>query len=467
KQKIQTNSNDVPNPKSTELIFYPKADGYYYKNSEGVEFTIGGTSIPSGRTQHENTRLEVLDMISKKVLIPGDIYFITDKNVIATSLSEDLLDSSGYYVSKGDKCSQGVLIVDSVGYGSTLSSISIDAIELLEKSITFTGNDAVLAAKDISSAIKDNLGHSNYTAYAKGNIVIIKAIDSGIKKNGKMIMVGGQDGISISVPDTMKGGSENVIMIMPCKYQINDEVTSDNATIPGYISEIFDTKHWVKVTADINAFVGNQQYDITMFDFGNSMIFNCEFHNCSFYSEYDGIMKSKISDCKFIGCSFMNSLILQSSITTSEFFDVQFAGVFNNVNFNNSKFIRTQFHKTIVNLKLTYDDNPVSGSVCAEVDLQGKTETVVGFLPYECFVYMAVASFGSVDEAPEFKIGTSDQDDCIMTAMAGSELLNTRIVLIDGMTYKPSSEDCIPIIIKSDIAQSVKAVCSFKFNFSK
>ncbi len=473
KQKIQREGTTVPTPSVNEVVFYPKIDGYYYKDSHGLEHRIG--------TVQPITLLisEALKLIMSNTLSIGAYYFLSDTKVLLmAATSNSFMPRGSYFMSRAAKA-YCILSVDSVGSPCGLDDITINGISLFNG--TGIGDDldrieivgigrenpivSEMAAR-ISDIINDNSDTSGYSAFSCSSFVCIVCNAVGDGNNGLTINFVNAVNVGISVYAPLQGGSGVNTEIMECIYDI--------AGLPksgvGFLSEIYDCKRNVRVKVDEPTCDDLGRNPILEFDFMNDSITNSRFKNCYNDDETTQMIlyKSTIDKAVFDGVNYEYLLFDSFVISNTKVNNISWSNCLLSQGSLDQSYIDIDLERVdFIGLNFSMDTRLLTGSVyCKSKILSGSDGLIVGFIPADCFVYEAVISFGDLDDDVVIDLGTDDTPDGVLTGNS-TGIKNTKLLKQLSDMSLSMIDDVEPIYLSLDTPASKDVPCSFLFKFSK
>ncbi len=461
KQKIQF-SEDVPSPLGEEFIFYPKSDGYYYKDSKGNEHSVG-SSAPIMLT-----RDDALVLMEGNQLKSGGYYYLTDQHIALIATGNNSFKTEGAYILTKSMQAFGWISIDEILGEGSIGDIVVNGVTLFNEPIVFSGeHEGNDVANFIANAVNNKAEETHFAAFACASFVCIIYTLRDINYNDQFLVVVNPVNISFS-PTYMRGYEDSKTEIMPCIYDINNFTVGENI-LPGFLSQIFDTKR--KVTVEVTEdFVIELGYNpVNQFDFMNPYIINCRFTNIK---PVDKIVRIPIIGiiefCEFANMNFGHNLFVGSNIIRSSFsVDISF-NIFWNNSIRNSNFSNQGFSSMLFEgLTIEYNDSFSNGTSYMRKDMADSTGTICGIIPNDFFIYEAIASFGEFDIGNHAMIGIGEE--ITLFDLSDRELINKKFnhTLNDFDSY--SIEDLLGYVtLQLDNAQSGnRAIFSLLLKFTK
>ncbi len=260
----------------------------------------GGASIIS------QTYSQMQTLISTSALVPGQMYYVTDKNVILTALSSTQLKKEGTYLYTSGKKAWGAFKI--TGTSGNVSSITINGgSNLLTSTQTYANTkqlvrinpgwstapsvdiSLITLAQNIAANLNANSAFSSsYKAYALGTgdtplsgvgslgqgYVIIQAIATGTAVNGYTIAVTASS-LTCSSVIAMQGGVADLSspLLYACKCDCNASTFT--------LLSLYDAQYDNEVAYDEKTIVADVSANFFDFNWNNSLVVNNKLVNCT------------------------------------------------------------------------------------------------------------------------------------------------------------------------------------------
>ena len=280
------------------------------------------------------TYSQVQILVSNNQLTPGELYYITDKNVILTAISNNQFSAKGIYLySHGAKAWGAIQLTD--GTGGSVNTITVNGTNIMSgirtyiastytdrmtrndnihgRNTSFSYNDSLLkTAAGVAANI--NSAQSNYVAYAVRDWIVIQSAASGTTPNGYTISGTGSN-IILGNAISMNGGTANPTN--PISYECNYDFTND------ILYRLFDPIYNNEICQDSN-FQATNGNSILDFNWNQANVYNNRFYNSIIYPNFlDSTSKFYSNEATdiIIGANMLQvaSLVYEQRLKTAEF----------------------------------------------------------------------------------------------------------------------------------------------------
>lgn len=245
---------DIPSPQLTadELAAVQGANA---PNAQNPFATIADVGTGGGGVVGD-TYANISTLKSSNQLVPGSMYYITDKGIYLRALTNNTFAKAGIYEYKRGKKAWGAIQVTSAT-GGNVSAITVNGVNLLTAIINysltvqngyFTSGDfradydrsLQKLVENIVANINAN-GASNYVAYACGSYIVLQAKVVGTASNGFTVS-GTATTVTLGNAIAMSGGENDPSI--PLLYECNYDFEGDKITRlydPTYDNEVVDS----------------------------------------------------------------------------------------------------------------------------------------------------------------------------------------------------------------------------------
>jgi hypothetical protein len=324
--------------------------------------TGGSASIIS------QTHSQLATLILNSTLVPGQMYYDSDKKVILTALSTTQFSSKGIYLYTRGKKSWGAFKI--TGTTGNVSQITVGSDNLLTATQTYAATNQIarvnpggtapnvdISLLTLANAIAANINangsmNTKYKAYAVANgdvptalwgvvtgalgiaYVIIEAVSTGVSLNGSSISVT-SSGLTIASLTAMQGGV--IDLTSPLLYLCTYDFTNDR------LLALYDPLYNNEVAYDDKTVVNDlTSYSTYMFDFNwnNPLVVNNKLTNCTITRNFILAGSSNYSGGMAVMSNFLNYSVFGTNLIIA-----------GEISFNNGRY--GQISQNIVNNAIT------------------------------------------------------------------------------------------------------------------
>lgn len=283
------------------------------------------------------THSQLQTMVAGSLLIPGQTYLISDKNIIIRAATTNSFETSGSYKYTYGKKAWGKISISS-GTGN-ISSLKVNGVEILGSTITYATNTTGYGSRATHSfnvntsafAFRNNIVaainayQSNYRAYNNYGMIIIESATTGTAKNGYNITGTTSGAVNLSNAVALSGGTAD--LTTPKIYDVIYDFTNDK------ILELYDPEFNNRIGQTL-AFQATNGNSILEFCWNDSKVHDNHFFEKIIYKNFLD-STSSIHDCNGEVGAHGNNYLVNSTISNGESFAAEIVGNY----FVNSQYI--------------------------------------------------------------------------------------------------------------------------------
>jgi hypothetical protein len=221
-------------------------------NISSIDFVgsgVSGSNIGDNITETINgditssvskTYAELTSMVSGSTLVPGQTYFISDKNIYVTATTTNQFATEGFYkYTQGRKAWGAIKVSGGFGGSASIDNIMVNGDSIMGSPVNYyteteTWDDRATHPYTIDVSIQKliervayfiNEFQTSYKAYANSNYLVIESTSVGTASNGFDI-TGEVSGITLDNAIQMSGGTND--LTTPKIYEIEYDFDNDN-----------------------------------------------------------------------------------------------------------------------------------------------------------------------------------------------------------------------------------------------